>query len=220
MISSKGGAGKTTASLVLAGEIAFAGKEVILIDADPNRPLEAWAAREGRPSNIAVVVDESAETIVDTIEEARRRAGFVIVDVEGTATDRICFAVSQSDLVLIPVQGSVLDATEAAKSIKLIRMMSRVTKRDIPYAVFFTRIPAAIREKTFRDIQVQFTEAGVPVLACSLFDRAAFRSLFSFGGTHRTLQSGQVSGLEGAKDNAQSFGQEVVNYLRKVRKAA
>ena len=98
-------------------------------------------------------MDESAETIVDTISEAKSRANFVLVDLEGTATDRIGFAITQSDLVLIPVQGSVLDATEAAKSIKLIRQMSRVANRTIPYAVFFTRTSAAIREKTLRDIE-------------------------------------------------------------------
>ena len=87
---------------------------------------------------------------------------FVLVDLEGTATDRIGFAITQSDLVLIPVQGSVLDASEAAKSIKLIRQMSHVANREIPYAVFFTRKSAAIREKTLRDIEVQFASAGVP----------------------------------------------------------
>ena len=182
MVSSKGGAGKTTTALIIAGEIASAGREVILIDADPNQPLVAWADRPGKPDNIQVVIDESVETIVDTISEARTHANFVLVDLEGTATDRIGFAITQSDLVLIPAQGSMLDATEAAKSIKLIRQMSRVVNREIPYAVFFTKQSAAIREKTFRNIETQFASAGVPVLKCQLIDRAAYRSIFSFGG--------------------------------------
>ena len=71
MVSSKGGAGKTTTALIIAGEIASAGRTVILVDADPNQPLVAWAARPGKPDNIQVVIDESAETIVDTIAEAK-----------------------------------------------------------------------------------------------------------------------------------------------------
>ena len=76
MVSSKGGAGKTTTALIIAGEIASAGRRVILVDADPNQPLVAWADRPGKPDNIQVVIDESAETIVDTISEAKTRAPF------------------------------------------------------------------------------------------------------------------------------------------------
>ena len=220
MVSSKGGAGKTTTALIIAGEIASAGRTVILVDADPNQPLVAWAARPGKPDNIQVVIDESAETIVDTIAEAKTRAHFVLVDLEGTATDRIGFAITQSDLVLIPVQGSVLDAAEAAKSIKLIRQMSRVANREIPYAAFFARKSAAIREKTFRDIETQFAVAGVPVLGCPLIDRAAYRSMFSFGGTIRTIDATQVSGLPGARENAQAFVQDVLSRLSKVKAIA
>ena len=220
MVSSKGGAGKTTAALIIAGEIASAGRGVILIDADPNQPLVTWADRPGKPDNIQVVIDESAETIVDTISEAKGRAHFVLVDLEGTATDRIGFAITQSDLVLIPVQGSILDASEAAKSIKLIRQMSRVANREIPYAVFFTRKSAAIREKTFRDIEAQFASADVPMLECSLIDRAAYRSIFSFGGTLRTINAEQVSGLPGARENAQAFVQGVLSRLSEVKAIA
>ena len=224
MVSSKGGAGKTTAALLIAGEIASAGKRVVLIDADPNRPLEAWGNRPGKPDNIEVMVDESAETILDTIEEAKSRADFVIVDLEGRAADRIGFAVTVSDLVLIPTQGSTLDATEAAKSIKLIRQMSRVANREIRYAVFFTKKNAAIVEKTFRDIEAQFEKANVSLLPCSLIDRAAYRAIVSFGGTIRTIDPKKVSGLSGARNNAEDFVQAIIDTMRadkegKARKA-
>ena len=220
MVSSKGGVGKTTAALIIGGEIASTGRDVILIDADPNQPLVAWAGRPGKPNNIQVIIDESAETIVDTISEAKTHANFVLVDLEGAATDRIGFAITQSDLVLIPVQGSVLDASEAAKSIKLIRQMSRVVNREIPYAVFFTRKGAAIREKTFKNIEAQFASAGVPVLECRLIDRAAYRSIFSFGGTIRTMNTEQVSGLPSARTNAQAFVSGVLSELSKAKAIA
>jgi len=215
MVSSKGGAGKTTAALVLAGELSAAARSVVLIDADPNQPLVFWSELEGRPPTIDVVADQSADTILNNIEQAQARADFVIVDLEGTANNRISFAVSQSDLVLIPVQGSVLDAQEAAKSIKLIKQMSQVANREIPYAVFFSRVPAAIREKTLRDIEEQFAAGGVTVLKSSLVDRAAYRSMFSYGGTLHTLQLNQVSGLGGARSNAAFYAQAVLNELKK-----
>src|SRR5690606_6889124 len=175
--------------------------KVALIDADPNRPLEAWSRLRPVPEFLRLIVDDSAETIIDTIEDARAEADFVIVDLEGTATDRIGFAVARSDLVLIPLQSSVLDAAEAAKSVKLVRQMWKVANREIPYRVFFTRVPPAIRERTARDIEQQFSGAAVPMLPATLIDRAAYRTLFSLGGTLHELEKADVSGLETAREN-------------------
>jgi chromosome partitioning protein len=163
------------------------------------------------PPAISIVADESADTIIDTIDAARGRADFVIVDLEGTATDRVGFAVTRTDLVLIPVQASVLDATEAAKAVKLVRQMSRVTGRDIPYRLYFSKTPPAIRERTARDIEEQFTQASVPSLPTSLVDRAAFRSLFSLGGTLHMLDNSDVGGLEAARQNAFAFAQAIAD---------
>lgn len=214
MVSSKGGVGKTTSAVVLAGEFAAAGRKVVLVDADPNRPLEAWGRLRELPENIRIVTDDSAETIIDTIEDARAGADFVIVDLEGTATDRIGFAVARSDLVLIPLQSSVLDAAEAAKSVKLVRQMWRVANREIPYRAFYTRVPPAIRERTARDIERQFSDASIPTLPAAVIDRAAYRALFSLGGTLHELERSDVSGLESARENARDFAQAVINTLR------
>ncbi len=214
LVSSKGGVGKTTSAVVLASEFSAAGRKVVLIDADPNKPLDAWSRLRPLPENLRVVMDDSAETIIDTIEDARATADFVIVDLEGTATDRIGFAVARSDLVLIPLQSSVLDAAEAAKSVKLVRQMWRVANREIPYRVFFTRVPPAIRERTARDIEQQFTGAAIPVLPATLIDRAAYRTLFSVGGTLQDLEGSDVSGLKSARENARDYAQAVINALR------
>lgn len=214
-VSSKGGVGKTTGAVVLAGEMAEAGRSVVMIDADPNRPLLIWERVRALPPSISIVADESADTIIDTIDAARAQADVVIVDLEGTATDRVGFAVTRSDLVLVPVQASVLDATEAAKAIKLVRQMSRVTGRDIPYRLYFSKNAPAIRERTARDIQEQFTQASVPVLSASLVDRAAFRALFSLGGTLHMLDGADVGGLEAARHNALAFAQAVVDAFPK-----
>ena len=214
LVSSKGGVGKTTSAVVLAGELIASARSVIMIDADPNRPLVAWAALQPLPDGLSIVADESAETIIDTIDSARARADFVIVDLEGT-TDRVGFAIARSDLVLIPLQASVLDATEAVKAIKLVRQMSRVAGREIPYRLFFSRIAAAIRERTAKDLEAQFAAKGADVLASGLVDRAAFRSIFSLGGTLDMIDAKDVGGLKSAKDNAFAFAQGVIEALKK-----
>ena len=45
--NTKGGSGKTTAALVLAGELVKHRAKVVLLEGDPNRPLMNWAQARG-----------------------------------------------------------------------------------------------------------------------------------------------------------------------------
>jgi hypothetical protein len=110
---------------------------VTLIDADPNKPLSQWAKRPGKLGNLTVIADVTEDSIIDTIEAAALKTPFVIVDLEGTASMIVGYAMSRADLVIIPVQGSHLDATEAAKAIKLVRAQSGYSSAlvDLLYAL-------------------------------------------------------------------------------------
>jgi len=122
--SSKGGAGKTTACVVLACELARQGQAknigVSLIDADPNQHSAAWAKQEATPSNIRLFEGVNESNILDVIEQAQQQTPFVLVDLEGVASSAVIGAVSRADLVIIPCQPSQNDAKEAAKTIKTI----------------------------------------------------------------------------------------------------
>jgi len=154
------------------------------------------------------------ESVIDVIEEAAARVPFVIVDLEGTASMTVAYAISRADLVIIPSQGSQLDAAEAAKAIRLIRQQERAFARRLPHAVLFTRTSAAIRPRTLQHIRAEFEAHGVPSLETQMHEREAYRAVFSFGGTVDGLNAGQVGGLEGAVRNARAFAAEVVGLLR------
>src|SRR5271170_5893694 len=51
----------------------------------------------------------------------------------------VSYATSMADFVVIPVQGSQLDAKQAARQMKLIKAQERIANRPIPFAVLFTR---------------------------------------------------------------------------------
>jgi hypothetical protein len=130
--SPKGGAGKSTSAVILATELAGQGATVAIIDADPNKPVSRWASRPGKPASLSVVADVTEDTILDQVDQASRQAAFVIVDLEGTASLMVGYAISRADLVIIPTQGSLLDATEAVKAIRLVRNMEKTAGRAIP----------------------------------------------------------------------------------------
>jgi chromosome partitioning protein len=212
--SPKGGCSKTTSSVILATELAERGATVTIVDADPNKNVVDWAKLPGVPDRLSVIGDVSEDTIVDSIEEAAAKTAFVIVDLEGTASLMVSYAISMSDFVIIPVQGSQLDAKQAARQMKLIKAQERMVGRQIPFAVLFARTNPAIQPRTQRHIEDRFIETQVPVMTTRLYDREAFRALFSFGGTLSSLKDKGVSNLPAALNNAREFTAEVIERLR------
>jgi chromosome partitioning protein len=212
--SPKGGVGKSTAAVLLATELAGHGVSVSMIDADPNRPLTQWANRPGKPAMLTVVTTPTEESIIDTIEKSAVQSTFVIVDLEGTASMMAGYAMSRADLVIIPAQGSHLDATEAVKAIKLVRSQEKAFKKKIPFAILFTRTSAAIRPRTLQSIEGEFAENKVPMFGCQLHEREAYRAVFAFGGTLAGLDPAQVSNVPAAMLNARIFANEVVDMLK------
>ncbi len=212
--SPKGGAGKSTSAVVLATELAGRGATVAIIDADPNKPVSRWAGRPGKPETLTVVANATEDSILDQIDQAARQAAFVIVDLEGTASLMVGYAISRADLVIVPTQGSLLDATEAVKAIRLVRNMEKTAGKTIPTAVLFTRTSAAIRPRSLQAIEAEFANSGVRVLGTQMHERDAFRAIFSFGGSLSDLDRGQVGNVASAIANARAFTAEVLSVIK------
>jgi len=216
--SSKGGAGKTTAAIILACELARQGKSkginVTLVDSDPNQHTASWALKEGCPDNINLIAHADEESILDAIDAGRKQSGFVLVDLEGTASVSVTNAIIRADLVIIPCQGSQDDAEEAVKTMKLIKNQGRVLNRNIPYSVLFMRTNPAITPRTLAHILNNFKKSGVDLFECSLIDREAFRAIRSFGGAIYNLDKKEVSGIDKAVENARIYAVEVIKKLK------
>lgn len=212
--SPKGGVGKTTAALLLSTELAEKGIPVTVLDTDPEKWISGWGDLPGRPENITIISDITEETIVDAIEAAQGHTPFVVIDLEGTANMLVAYAIAHSDLVVVPMQGSDMDARAASKAIRLVKQQEKAFRRGIPYRIVLTRTSAAIRPRSLRNIEEQLAGAGIDIFETQLLERDAFRALFSFGGTLESQSAGEVSGLETAIANARAFAGETMTYLR------
>jgi chromosome partitioning protein len=212
--SSKGGSGKSTSAALLATTLAEHGASVTAIDADINQPLSNWAKHAGMTKMLTVISDVNESTIIDTIEEAAAKTAFVIVDLEGTASLTVGFAISRADLVIIPTQGSPLDAAETAKTVRLVKAQEKSLRMKIPMAILFTRTSSAIRPRTLQAIEAEFRRAEIRVLETQIHERDAYRAIFSFGRTLSSLDASQVRNLPSAAANAKEFMVEVVNLLK------
>jgi len=212
-VSPKGGAGKTTAALVLATQIAR-GASITVIDADPNHPIKTWAEAADAPINFKVVSSADEENIIDRIEEAASSTAFVIVDLEGTAAKIVLLAISQADLVIVPTQGSQLDAEQASRALRVIKQQEKMSRRPVPFAVLLTRTNVAIRTRTTAHIQAGLADAHIPVLRTQLHEREAYRAMFSFKRTLEKLDPTDVSNVDKAIVNAEELTAEIIDLLR------
>jgi chromosome partitioning protein len=97
---------------------------------------------------------------------------------------------------------------------KLIKAQERIAGRAIPFAVLFTRTNPAIMPKTQRFIEQRFAELNVPMFATKLFDREAYRAIFSYGGSVAGLKDKGVSNVAAALSNALDFTAELIERLR------
>lgn len=212
--NSKGGSGKSTTALLLACELSE-GSDVVLIDADPRRPLAAWARLPGVPTRVRVIESAGERGILDEIQKAAAAVPFVVIDLEGTASRLTSYAVSQADLVLIPTQEQIQDAQAALDTLAEIKRDAQAVRRHIASAIVLTRTRAAVKSRTARHVSKELRNSGaVQILTTEIVERDAYASIFASGGSVRNLDPADVNNLPAAIENARRLAAEVVGILR------
>lgn len=181
MASPKGGVGKSTCAVILATEFARMGAQVTVLDCDPNRSLTRWSAR-GMPNGVAIHSDVGRSDIVPLIRRSDGDGRIVIVDLEGVASQLVSRAVSQADLVIVPMQATALDAEIGSEALSLVREEEDALQRSIRHAVVLTKTSAAVKSRVQKDLETQLRVAGVDVIDPPLVSRAAFSEIFARGG--------------------------------------
>lgn len=209
----KGGAGKTTAALLLATTLSK-GCSVEIIDADPAARAVSWSKRSTLPANLRVTQSGGERSIQDEIELATRRAAFVIIDLEGAATRLNAFSMGESDLVIIPLGDEQQDADAAVEALARIKAEARLLRRDIPACLLFTRTKAAVKSRIAKELNSEI-RSNVEVFTTELNDRSAFSALHSYGGTLYDLDQAVVGGVVKAIENAEAFTAEVIQKVKK-----
>lgn len=212
--STKGGCGKSTSAVILAGEFARRAS-VVLIDADPAQRVFAWAERAaaaGRlPPSLTAQTSTEWRTILDEIDEAAAAADWVIVDLQGAPLDQVrsaAFAIGRSDLVLVPSQESWMDAEDALGTLQEVEVVGKSQRRPIPAAIVITRTRIVGRGGTARAANGDL-RAQARVLATEIVERDAYSAIFSFGTALRDLPQRGVGNLGAAIENAKGFAAEV-----------
>ena len=217
--NAKGGAGKTTAALLLATELAHQGFRVTVIDADPQQWISQWYETSGRVRNIEVISEVTIPSLQCHLREMAATTDYFIIDLAGARDALVTTAISLSDHVMIPVQGSAMDAKGAAQILDLLSFLKEKANLSISHSVVLTRVTSMVTTRALLTIKGLLAARGVNVLNTPIGERVAFRELFEAGGSLHTLDVAKVSNLDKARENADAFAKEVLRLMMPVRTA-
>ena len=212
MASPKGGCGKSTCAMLLAGECSSLGIETVLVDCDPTQSLTLWAEAGVMPEGCSLLAGVTEGNIVRRLREVDAEGRLVVVDLPGASSVLLSRAIAMADLVVTPMKASVLDARVGAQAINMVREEEEVLGRRIEQVVVLT-MTRAVQSRIHRQVVASLRETGVSILKPELLERSAFSALFQHGGRVRDLPD-DVSNRENARVNAAAFAVAVLEALR------
>jgi chromosome partitioning protein len=180
VIQVKGGAGRSTVSTNLAGELSKFGKTV-LIDCDmPQGTSASWfAVREqaGKTGNLVADTASSHRELIAKMEQ-HQDADYIVLDGPPRIAEMTRAIMVMADLCLVPVGASVAEIWATADVLAIIEQAKKV--RAIDARMIWTR------HRSFTNLAKELTEQataelGLPILKTSLALRVAYPEALGAG---------------------------------------
>jgi len=229
----KGGSGKTTSAMLLAEQIALSGGRVAILDLDPNANIVAWSKTresEGKSVPFSVHSRPQAEDTVELIDTLTGECDYLIIDLEGSKDQMVTFALSRTDLCVIPLDGSPMEARQAAAAVRLVQSTAAMIRTPISYTLLFTRTNAAFQTTDERDVRMEMDSASIPTLPVRVAKRAPYTRIFrdavllselpemvaaEHEGKSASVTDKAMKQVAGAVENARAYAQAVIHALTK-----
>jgi chromosome partitioning protein len=195
LLNQKGGVGKTTLALHLAGAWSAQGQRVLVIDADPQGSALDWAeqrVREGLP-RLFGVLGLARETLHKELPDLGRDVDHVIVDGPPRVAGIARSALLAADLVVIPAQPSPFDGWASGEMLRLLDE-ARIFRPQLRARMLLNR--CAARTVIARETADALLDQDPPVLASRIGQRVAFADAARTGRLVSEVAAGQIAARE------------------------
>lgn len=177
-LNQKGGVGKTTLSVNVAGCLARQGHRVLLIDADKQCSATTWASlREDAP--FQVVSMARANMARDALKLAQDYT-HTIIDGPPHAEEIARSCIVASDFVALPIEPSGLSTWASDLTVRQVKEAQEFKPSLKCGFVVSRKIGKTV---IGRDIRNMAAESGLPILASEVEQRVAFAEGMTMGQT-------------------------------------
>jgi chromosome partitioning protein len=188
VVNQKGGAGKTTVSMQLAGTLGRRGGKVLVIDADPQATATRWASsasdEQPFPASVSGLsaaggkVHREAQKFVNDYE-------YIVIDCPPAADSPVPqSALLVADMALVPVIPSPLDLWASVGIGKVIENILDINEALRPRILVNQCQLNTSLAKEALDVLPQF---GIDMTRSRLHHRTAYRQSAVYGGTVHDL---------------------------------
>jgi chromosome partitioning protein len=198
VVNQKGGAGKTTTSMQLAGTIARQEKKVLVVDADPQATATRWAssAADDTPFLAHVVgLSAATEKLHREVKKFIDNYDVIIIDCPPAADSPVPqSALIIADLAIVPILPSPLDLW-ATVGIKQVIENARTINESLEARLLLNQIQP--RTTLAQESMEVLGEFGIPLFKTELRQRQAYRQSAAFGATvHELLPKSKEAAQE------------------------
>ena len=191
-LNQKGGVGKTTLALHLAGAWSARGQRVLVVDADPQASALDWAdqrLREGLP-RLFGVLGLARETLHKELPDLARETDHLIIDGPPRVAGIARSALLAADLVLIPAQPSPFDGWASSEMLRLLDE-ARIFRPELRARMLLNR--CAARTVIARETAEALADQDPPMLASRVGQRVAFADAARTGRLASESDTGQMA---------------------------
>lgn len=191
-LNQKGGVGKTTLALHLAGAWSARGRRVLVVDADPQASALDWAdqrLREGLP-RLFGVLGLARETLHKELPDLASETDHLIIDGPPRVAGIARSALLATDLVLIPAQPSPFDGWASSEMLRLLDE-ARIFRPELRARMLLNR--CAARTVIARETAEALADQDPPMLASRVGQRVAFADAARTGRLASESDTGQMA---------------------------
>ena len=176
--SSKGGVGKSTCCVALAGAYASAGQRVHIIDLDGNKTASRWLADDKtRPANISISAPDP-QLVTEHLQETARlfAPDMILIDIAGAYEQALTVAIARAHLTIIPASTTEADIFEAARVARHIQTIFAAFGKIPLYRVLATRVAPLVTHAQAHGFK-QIARLKLPLLKSLIAARAAYEEI-------------------------------------------